>query len=132
MKYLRPLLAIYGAGIVGTFGWLFYALSGITVCASYTETCRIVLGRSGQLALIWPAYWGGRISGTAAMTPLVSVKVVVVAVLVFFTVLLLALAYTRILRAGSEPARDEPGTRAAKPNRRDQSQDTSTARGARP
>ena len=91
-----------------------------------------MLGRAGQLALIWPAYWGGRISGTAAMTPLVSVKVVVVAVSVFFAVLLLALAYTRILRAGSDPARDEPGTRAAKPNRRDQSQDTSTARGARP
>ncbi len=34
MKYLRLFLAIYGAGIAGTFAWLFFALSGTTACAS--------------------------------------------------------------------------------------------------
>ena len=127
MKYLRPFLAIYGTGIAGTFGWLFFALSGTTACASGMESCQIVLGRTGQLALVWPAYWGGRISGNGAMTPLVSVEAVAVeaaavAALVFFGALLLALAYTRTARAGPEPVRGEPKSRATGPNRRDQSQ----------
>ncbi len=86
LKYLRTILAIYGAGIAGTFTWLFFALSGFTTCASGLEPCRIVFGRTGQLAMIWPAYWRGRFSGDVAMTPLVSVDVVVIAVLVFFSV----------------------------------------------
>ncbi len=130
MKYLRPILAIYGAGIAGTFAWLFFALSGYTTCASGLEPCRIVIGRTGQLAMIWPAYWRGRFSGDVAMTPLVSVDVVVVAVLVFFGVLLLALAYTRFARAGSDPVSDEPESRATEPNRRDQSRRPRWARGA--
>ncbi len=122
MKYLRPFLAIYGTVIAGTFGWLFFALSGTTACALGMESCQIVLGRTGQLALVWPAYWSGRISGNGAMTPLVSVEAVAVAALVFFGALLLALAYTRTARAGPEPVRGEPKSRATGPNRRDQSQ----------
>jgi hypothetical protein len=126
VKYLRLFLAIYGAGIAGTFAWLFFALSGTSTCASGAESCQIVIGRTGQLALVWPAYWSGRISGNGAMTPLVSVEAVAVeaaavAALVFFGALLLALAYTRTARAGPEPVRGEPKRRANEPNRRDQS-----------
>ncbi len=60
MNYLRLFLAIYGAGIAGTFAWLFFTLSGATACASGAAPCQIVIGRTGQLALVWPAYWGGR------------------------------------------------------------------------
>jgi hypothetical protein len=41
------------------------------------ERCGSVVGLTGQLALVWPAYWGGRISGNAAVTPMVPVEVVV-------------------------------------------------------
>ena len=95
-----------------------------------------MIGRTGQLALVWPAYWSGRISGNGAMTPLVSVEAVsveavaveavaveavAVAALGFFGALLLALAYTRTARAGPEPLRGEPKRRANEPNRRDHS-----------
>jgi hypothetical protein len=121
VKYLRLFLAIYGAGIAGTFAWLFFALSGTSTCASGAESCQIVIGRTGQLALVWPAYWSGRISGNGAMTPLVSVEAAAVAALVFFGALLLALAHTRTARAGPEPLRGEPKRRATGPNRHDQS-----------
>ena len=131
MKYLRPFLAIYGTGIAGTFAWLFFALSGTSACASGTQSCRIVVGLTSQLALVWPAYWGGRISGDAAMTPLVPVEVVAIAVLVFLVVLLLAQAYTLIGRSSSPPGRNEPLFRTSEPNRRNQSQPSRWARGAR-
>jgi hypothetical protein len=121
LKYLRPFLAIYGTGIAGTFAWLFFALSGTSACASGPQACRIVVGLTGQLALVWPAYWGGRITGSAAMTPLVPIEVVATAVLVFFVVLLLAQAYALIERPGSAPSRNEPLIRTGEPNRRDQS-----------
>ena len=92
---------------------------------------RVVVGLTGQLALVWPAYWGGRITGNGAMTPLVSVEVVAIATLVFVVVLLLAQAYTLIERAGSTPPVDEPLIRTGEPNRRDQSQSSSWPRGAR-
>ena len=122
MKYLRPFLAIYGTGILGTFAWLFFALSGTAACASGTQSCRVVVGLTGQLALVWPAYWGGRITGNAAMTPLVTVEVAAIAVLVFVVVLLLAQAYTLIQRSGATPPRNEPLIRTGEPNRRNQSQ----------
>ena len=89
--------------------------------------CRIVAGLIGQLALVWPAYWGGRISGNTTVTPLVPVEVVTVAVLVFVIVLLLAKSYTMISQSESTPAkstlaRNEPLIRTIEPNRRDQSQ----------
>jgi len=121
LKYLRPFLAIYGTGIAGTFVWLFFALSGTSACASGTQTCGIVVGLTGQLALVWPAYWGGRFTGNAAMTPLVPIEVVVIAVLVFFVVWLLAQAYALIGRSSSRPARKEPLIRTGEPNRRNQS-----------
>ena len=93
MNFLRPLFAIYGSGIAGTFGWLFFALSGTSACASGMEPCRVVVGLAGQVALAWPIYWGGRISGNAAMTLVTPVEVVV-AVLAFLAVLAFAQAYT--------------------------------------
>jgi hypothetical protein len=140
LTYLRPFLAIYGAGIAGTFAWLFFTLSGTSACALGTQSCRIVVGLTGQLALVWPAYWGGRISGSDAMTPLVPIEVVAIAILVFFVVLLLAQAYTLIGRSSSRPAssspassspvRDEPLFRTSEPNRRNQSRHSRWARGA--
>ncbi len=118
MRYLRPFIAIYGTGIAGTFAWLFFALSGTSACASGTQACRLVVGLTSQLALVWPAYWGGRISGTAAMTPLVPVEVVTIAVLVFFVVLLLAQAATLIGRSSTG---GEPLIHTTEPNRRNQS-----------
>ncbi len=131
MKYLRPFLAIYGTGIAGTFAWLFFALSGTAACASGVQTCRIEVGLTGQLALVWPAYWGGRISGNAAMTPLVPVEVVAVAVLVFFVILLLAKAHALIGRSRSAPTANEPLIRTNEPNRRDQSQSSGWVHNAR-
>jgi hypothetical protein len=96
LKSLWSLLAIYGSGVAGTFAWLFFALSGTSACASGMEQCRVVVGLTGQLALVWPAYWGGRISGNAAMTPMVPVEVLVAAVLAFLAVLALAQAYTSL------------------------------------
>ena len=121
MKYLRPFLAVYGTGALGTFAWLFFALSGISACASGTQSCRIVVGLTGQLALVWPAYWGGRITGNAAMTPVVPVEVAAMAVLVFVGVLLLAQAYTLIQRSDSSAPHDRPLIRTGEPNRRNQS-----------
>ncbi len=121
MKYLRPFLAVYGTGALGTFAWLFFALSGISACASGTQSCRIVVGLTGQLALVWPAYWGGRITGNAAMTPVVPVEVAAIAVLVFVGVLLLAQAYTLIQRSDSSAPHDRPLIRTGEPNRRNQS-----------
>ena len=121
LKYLRPFLANYGTGIAGTFAWLFFALSGTAACASGTQSCRIVIGLTGQLALVWPAYWGGRITGDGAMTPLVPIEVVAFAVLVFVVVLLLAQAYSMIRRSDSPTERVEPLIRTTEPNRRNQS-----------
>ena len=131
MKFLRPLLAIYGSGIAGTFAWLFFALSGTSACASGTEPCRVVVGLTGQLALVWPAYWGGRITGNAAMTPIVPVEVVAAAVLIFLAVVALTQAYTSLERKEQgtaadqkqlEIARNEPLIKISEPNRRNQSQ----------
>lgn len=116
--------------MAGTFLWLFFALSGTAACASGAQSCKIVVGLTSQLALVWPAYWGGRISGDAAMTPLVPIEVVAIAVLVFLVVLLLAQAYTLIKRSGPTPPRDEPLIRTGDPNRRDQSQSSRWPRGA--
>ncbi len=121
MKYLRPFLAVYGTGVLGTSAWLFFALSGTSACASGTQSCRIVVGLTGQLALVWPAYWGGRITGNAAMTPVVSVEVAAIAVLVFVVVLLLAQACTLIQRSVSSAPHDRPLIRTGEPNRRNQS-----------
>ena len=121
MKYLRPYLAVYGTGVLGTSAWLFFALSGTSACASGTQSCRIVVGLTGQLALVWPAYWGGRITGNAAMTPVVPVEVAAIAVLVFVVVLLLAQAYTLIQRSESSAPHDRPLIRTGEPNRRNQS-----------
>ncbi len=121
MKYLRPILAIYGTGIASTFAWLFFTLSGTSACASGTESCRVVVGLTSQLALVWPAYWGGRISGTGAMTPVVPVEVVAAATLVFFVILLLARAYMLIERSSSAPIDNEPLVNIAESNRRNQS-----------
>ncbi len=103
MNFLRPLFAIYGSGIAGTFGWLFFALSGTSACASSMEPCRVVVGLAGQLALAWPIYWGGRISGNAAMTLVTPVEVVV-AVLASLAVLAFAQAYTWLGRMEQEKA----------------------------
>ncbi len=130
VKYLRPFLAIYGTGIAGTFAWLFFALSGTAACASGTQSCRMVVGLTGQLALVWPAYWGGRITGNGAMTPLVPIEVVVIAGLVFLVVLLLAQAYTLIERSNSAATGKEPLIHTTEPNRRNQSQPSRWARGA--
>jgi len=141
LKFLRPLLAIYGSGIAGTFAWLFFALSGTSACASGMEPCRVVVGLTGQLALAWPAYWGGRISGNAAMTPMVPVEVVVVAVLAFLAVVALAQAYTSLTRKelGTaaeqkqlETARNEPLIKTSEPNRRNQSRPARLAQSGGP
>ncbi len=93
VKYLRLFLAIYGAGIAGTFVWRFFTLSGTTTCASSTESCQIVIGRTGQLALVWPAYWSGRISGNGAMPPLMSVEAVAVEAVAVEAVAVAALVF---------------------------------------
>ncbi len=134
---------IYGSGTVGTFAWLFFALSGTSACASGTEPCRVVVGLTGQLALVWPAYWGDRISGNAAMTPMVPVEVVVVAVLAFLAVLALAQAYTSLKRKEQGPAaerkrkqletaRNEPLFKTIEPNRRNQNRPSRLARSGGP
>ncbi len=131
LKLLKPLFAIYGSAAAGTFGWLFFALSGTAACASGMERCQGVVGLAGQLALVWPAYWGGRISGNAAVTPMVPVAVVV-AVLAIVAALALAQALTSrepkeqgmaAERKSLEPARNEPmiKTSALTGNRRNQS-----------
>ncbi len=131
MKFLRPILAIYGTGIAFTFAWQFFALSGTAACASGAQSCRVVVGLTSQLALVWPAYWGGRISGGAVMTPLVPIEVVAVAVLVFVVVLLFAQAYRLIGRSSESPERNEPLIRTSEPNRRNQSRSSKWVRGAR-
>ncbi len=141
LKFLRPLLAIYGSGIAGTFAWLFFALSGTSACASGTEQCRVVVGLTGQLALLWPAYWSGRISGDAAMTPMVPVELVVIAVMVFLMVLALSQAYsslkhtepgTAAKRKQIETARNELLIKTSEPNRRNQSRPSRLARSGGP
>ncbi len=125
LKVLRPLLTIYGSGIVGTFAWLFFALSGTSACASGMEPCRVVVGLTGQLALVWPAYWGGRLSGDPTMTPMVPLEAVVIAVLAFLAAAALAQAYTSFERKEQGPtpetARKQPPFKTSEGNRRNQS-----------
>ncbi len=121
MRLVRPFLAVYGAGIVGTFAWLFFALSGTSACAASRESCQTVIGLTGQLALAWPAYWGGRIAGEPVMVETLPFKVVLASVLVFVAVLVLARIHTLFDSPGSEAADDEPLIKTTEPNRRDQS-----------
>jgi hypothetical protein len=136
LNLLKPLFAIYGSGVAGTFGWLFFTLSGTAACASGMERCGGVVGLTGQLALVWPAYWGGRISGNAAVTPMVSVEVVA-AVLAIIAGLALAHAYSSrepkeqekaAERKSLEPTRNEPVIKTSEPNRRNQSRPSGPAR----
>jgi hypothetical protein len=121
LRFLRPLLAVYGTGIVGTFAWLFFALSGTSACAAGRDTCQVVIGLTGQLALTWPAYWGGRIAGEPMMAPTLPMEVVLVSVLVFVVVVVFAWLHASFVKPapGSETA--EPLIKTTEPNRRNQS-----------
>ncbi len=121
MRLVRPFLAVYGAGVAGTFAWLFFALSGTSVCAASRESCQTVIGLTGQLALAWPAYWGGRIAGEPVMVETLPFKVVLASVLVFVAVLVLARIHALFESSGSEAADDEPLIMTTEPNRRNQS-----------
>jgi hypothetical protein len=121
MRLISPFLAIYGAGIAATFTWLFSALSGTLVCAVSRDSCQTVIGLTGQLALAWPAYWGGRIAGEPVMVETLPFKVVVASVLVFVAVLVLARIHAFFESRGWEVADDEPPIVAIEPNRRNQS-----------
>ena len=121
MRLVRPFLAVYGAGVAGTFAWLFFALSGTSVCAASRESCQTVIGLTGQLALAWPAYWGGRIAGEPVMVETLPFKVVLASVLVFVAVLVLARIHAIFDSPGSEAADDEPLIMTTEPNRRNQS-----------
>ena len=121
MRLVRPFLAVYGAGVVGTFAWLFFTLSGTSVCAAGRESCQTVIGLSGQLALAWPAYWGGRIAGEPVMVETLPFKVVLASVLVFVAVLVLARVHAFFKSPESEAADDEPLIKISEPNRRNQS-----------
>ncbi len=121
MRLVRPFLAVYGAGVAGTFAWLFVALSGASVCAASFESCRTVIGLTGQLALAWPAYWGGRIAGEPVMVETLPFKVVLASVLVFAAVLVLGRIHAFFESPGPAAADDEPLIMIAEPNRRNQS-----------
>ena len=121
MRLVRPFLAVYGAGVAGTFAWLFFALSGASVCAASRASCQTVIGLTGQLALAWPAYWGGRIAGEPVMVETLPFKVVLASVLVFVAVLVLARIHALFDAPGSEAADDEPLIMTTEPNRRNQS-----------
>ncbi len=123
MKYLKPLLAVYGAGIVGTFAWLFFALSGTSACAAGRQVCQTVIGLTGQLALIWPAYWGGRLTGEPVTAPAGRVDLVLVALVVFVATLAIARVHEHFARPVSEeePADRAPLVMTGEPNRRNQS-----------
>ncbi len=121
MRLVRPFLAVYGAGVAGTFAWLFFTLSGMSVCTASRESCQTVIGLTGQLALAWPAYWGGRIAGEPVMVETLPFKVVLASVLVFVAVLVLARIHALFAAPGSEAADDEPLIMTTEPNRRNQS-----------
>ena len=114
-------VAVYCAGIVATFAWLFFALSGTSICVASREACQSVIGLTGQLALAWPAYWGGRIAGEPTMLETLPFKVVVASVLVFAAVLVLARIHAFFESRGSQAADDEPLIMITGPNRRNQS-----------
>ena len=120
LNLLRPLFCFYGRGSAGTFAWLFVVLSGTSACALAMEQYRGVVGLTSQWASVWPAIWGGRVSGNAAVTPLMPVEVVVAA-LAFFAILALAQALTSrepkeqgtaAERKSLESARNEPAIKA--------------------
>ena len=118
MRLLKPLLAIYGAGIAGTFAWLFLALSGVSACAAGLGVCRTVVGLSGEFALIWPAYWGGRLTGEPVAQPEIPMDLVFAAVLVFAGVMIFAKAET-LFDMGAN--KDETAPEVDEHGRRDQS-----------
>ncbi len=121
MRLVRPFLAVYGAGIVATFAWLFFALSGTSICVASREACQSVIGLTGQLALAWPAYWGDKIAGEPVMLETLPFKVVVASVLVFAAVLVLARIHAFFESRGSQASDDEPLIMITGPNRRNQS-----------
>lgn len=101
MRLLRPVLAVYGAGIAA---WLFIALSGASACAAGFGACRAVFGLIGQFALVWPAYWGVRLSGEAVLRPLLTGEVIFAALFAFAAVV--GFAKAKVL-LGTAAAEDE-------------------------
>jgi hypothetical protein len=121
LTLVRPFLAVYGAGIGGTFAWLFFTLSGLSVCAASRESCQTVIGLTGQLALTWPAYWGERLAGEPLMVATLPFKVVITSVVVFVVVLVLSRIHALLERPEIEAANGLPLIPSFEPNRRNQS-----------
>ena len=118
---LRPFLAIYGIGIVSTFAWLFFALSGASACAASRDSCQVAVSLAGELALVWPAYWGDMFAGEPIMILALPFEVVLISVLAFGVVSAVAWVYALFERRASKAANGEPLVETSEPNRRNQS-----------
>ena len=121
MRFLRPLITVYGAGVVGTFAWLFFALSGLPACAGGLNVCLKVFALTGQIALTWPAYWSGRLTGSPMAQPMIPVETVLAPVLAFLAVVLFAKVYKLFDVDPSKRERAEALLKTLEPNRRNQS-----------
>jgi hypothetical protein len=121
LRFLRPFLAVYGIGIVGTFAWLFFALSGTSACAASRDSCQIAVNLAGELALVWPAYWGDMFAGEPVMILTLPFEVVLTSMLAFAAVLAFAWGHALFERRAPKAANGEPLAKTAEPNRRNQS-----------
>lgn len=121
LGFLRPFLSIYGIGIVSTFAWLFFAISGTSACAASRASCQNAVSLAGELALVWPAYWGDVFAGEPIMILTLPFEVVLASVLAFGAVLTFTWVYALFERRAPKAANGAPLVEAAEPSRRNQS-----------
>ena len=102
MRTFKVLCALYGAGVIATFAWLFLRLSGASSCTAGWESCQAATGPAGLLALAWPAYWGGKALGTPLAIKSIPLEIGLALLLGFAAMIVFTVAWNRLQRRGPQ------------------------------
>ena len=98
MRIFKVTCAIYGAGAIATFVWMFQRLSGASSCIAGWESCEAATGSAALLALAWPAYWGGEALGTPLVLKSIPIEIGLAMLLGFASMVVFSLALNRLQR----------------------------------
>jgi len=98
LRILKVTCAIYGAGAIATFVWIFQRLSGASSCTAGWESCEAATGSAGLLALVWPAYWGGEALGTPLVLQAIPIEAGLAVLLGLAATIVFSLAWNRLQR----------------------------------
>jgi hypothetical protein len=96
LRIFKVTCAIYGAGAIATFVWMFQRLSGLSSCNAGWDSCEAATGSAGLLALAWPAYWGGEALGTPLALQAIPIEVGLAVLLGFASMVVFSLALNRL------------------------------------